>query len=195
MKSFLLTTALAALAATAAHAETWVPDPAHTEVVIGWNHAGFSFQTAKFGEATGSLDFTPGDVAGASADFTVSVASIDSGVPDLDAHLQSADFFDVENYPTIRFVSTSVEQTGDMTVTATGDLTVKDLTAPATFEITVHQMGEHPVGAFYDFYKGEWLGLTATATIKRSDFGVDALIPVGSDEVTITINSEMKAGS
>ena len=81
-----------------------------------------------------------------------------------------------------------------MSVTATGDLTVKDVTAPATFEITVHQMGEHPVGAFYDFYKGEWLGMTATATISRSEFGVDGLIPVGSDEITITINSEMKAG-
>lgn len=194
MKPLLLTTALAALATTAAQAESWVPDPTHTEVLIGWNHAGFSFQTAKFAEVDGTLDFTPGDVAGASADFSVMVASVDSGVADLDAHLQSADFFDAENYPTIRFVSTSVEQTGDMTVTATGDLTVKEVTAPATFEITVHQMGEHPAGAFYDYYKGEWLGLTATATINRSEFGVDAFIPVGSDEITITINSEMRAG-
>ena len=113
MKSLLLATALTALTASAVSAESWVPDPTHTEVLIGWNHAGFSIQTAKFGQVEGALEFTPGDVAGAKADFSVIVDSIDSGVPDLDAHLKSADFFDAETYPTIRFVSTSVEQTGE----------------------------------------------------------------------------------
>lgn len=194
MKPILLSTALAALVTTAAHAESWVPDPDHTEVLISWNHAGFSIQTAKFNQVEGALEFTPGDIAGASADFSVIVSSIDTGVPDFDAHLQSADFFDAETYPTIRFVSTSVEQTGDMTVTATGDLTIKDVTKPATFDITVHQMGEHPVGQFFDFYKGEWLGMTATTTINRSEWGVDGFIPVGSDAIDITINTEMRAG-
>ena len=194
MKPFLLSSALVALATTAAHAESWVPDPTHTEVVIGWNHAGFSIQTAKFTQVDGALTFTPGDVEGASADFSVIVSSIDTGVPDFDGHLQSPDFFDAAAYPTIRFVSTSVEQTGDMTVKATGDLTIKDVTKPATFDITVHQMGAHPVGQFLDFYKGEWLGMTATATINRSDWGVDGFIPVGSDAIDITINTEMRAG-
>lgn len=181
-------------ASTVAHAESWVPDPAHTEVVIGWNHAGFSIQTAKFNQVDGALEFTPGDIAGASADFSVIVSSIDTGVPDFDGHLQSPDFFDAATYPTIRFVSTSVEQTGEMTVKATGDLTIKDVTKPVTFDITVHQMGEHPVGQFFDFYKGEWLGMTATATINRSEWGVDGFIPVGSDAIDITINTEMRAG-
>ncbi len=190
-----LTAAAALLAAAAtANAESWVPDPSHTEVVIGWNHAGFSIQTAKFHQVDGALEFTPGDIAGASADFSVIVSSIDTGVADFDGHLQSPDFFDAATYPTIRFVSTSVEQTGDMTVQATGDLTIKDVTKPVTFDITVHQLGEHPVGQFFDFYKGEWLGMTATATITRSEFGIDAFIPVGSDEIDITINTEMRAG-
>ena len=195
MKTALLaTTAAAIFAVSAANAENWVPDPTHTEVLIGWYHAGFSIQTAKFNQVEGALQFTPGDIAGASADFSVIVSSIDTGVPDFDGHLKSADFFDAETYPTIRFVSTSVEQTGEMTVKATGDLTIKDVTKPATFDITVHQMGEHPVGQFFDFYKGQWLGMTATTTINRSEWGVDGFIPVGSDAIDITINTEMRAG-
>lgn len=195
MKFLTATTAAALLAATAtAHAESWVPDPTHTEVLIAWNHSGFSIQTAKFNEVEGALEFTPGDIGGASADFSVIVSSVDTGVPNFDNDLKGADFFDAEAYPTIRFVSTSVEQTGDMTVKATGDLTIKDVTKPAIFDITVHKIGEHPVGQFFDFYKGEWLGMTATTTINRSEWGISGFIPVGSDAIDITINTEMRAG-
>lgn len=194
MKHVSLAAAAFLAASAAAQAESWVPDPSHTEVLIGWNHAGFSIQTAKFTEVEGALEFTPGDIVGAKADFSVIVSSVDTGVPDFDGHLQSADFFDAANHPAIRFVSTSVEQTGDMTVAATGDLTIKGVTQPVTFDITVHAMGEHPVGQFFDYYKGEWLGMTATATINRSEFGIDAFIPVGSDAIDITINTEMRAG-
>lgn len=195
MKSTLFAAAIAsATAVTPVFAETWVPDPTHTDVVITWNHAGFSMQTAKFHEVEGTLEFEAGNVADAKADFSVMVSSVDSGVEMLDTELVGAQFFDAENYPAIRFVSTSVEQTGDMTVRATGDLTIKDVTKPATFDITIHNMGEHPVGQLFDYYKGEWLGMTATTTINRSEFGVAAFIPVGSDEIDIQINTEMRAG-
>jgi polyisoprenoid-binding protein YceI len=195
MKSvFLATTAVTLLAVSSAHAESWIPDPTHTEVVIEWNHSGFSMQTAKFEQVEGALEFTEGDIANASADFSVLVDGIDTGVPDLDAHMKGPDFFDAATYPAIRFVSTSVEQTGDMSVKATGDLTVKDVTKPVTFDITVHAMGPHPLGDIFDYNKGEWLGMTATTTIMRSEFGIDGLIPVGSDEIQITINTELRAG-
>ena len=145
-------------------------------------------------EVEGSLTFEPGNISAAKADFSVVVSSVDSGVEMLDTELAGPQFFDAENYPNIRFVSTSVEQIGDMTVRATGELTIKDVTKPAVFDIVVHAMGEHPVGQFFDYYKGEWLGMTATTTIKRSEFGVAAFIPVGSDEIEIEINTEMKAG-
>ena len=195
MKSFLLPAALvAATSGTFAFAETWYPDGTHTEVVIAWNHSGFSMQTAKFHEVEGTLEFVPGNIADAKADFSVMVDSVDTGVEALDAAFTSPEFFDSATFPTIRFVSTSVEQTGDMSVVATGDLTIKDVTKQATFEIKVHALGEHPVGQFYDYNKGEWLGMTATTTILRSEFGVDALIPIGSDEISITINTELRAG-
>lgn len=196
MKILNLTTVatLVAVSATATQAESWVPDPSHTEVVVSWNHAGFSIQTAKFGQVEGALEYVPGDIASATADFSVIVSSVDTGVAQFDADLKGENFFDAETYPAIRFVSTSVEQTGEMSAKATGNLTIKDVTKPVTFDVIVHQIGEHPIGQFFDYYKGEWMGMTATATINRSEFGVDAFIPVGSDQVDITINTEMRAG-
>jgi polyisoprenoid-binding protein YceI len=193
MKSLAFAAALA-LTAPMAFAETWVPDPGHTRVTTTWNHAGFSMQAAQFQKVEGSLEFEAGDIAGAKADFSVMVDSVVTGIDALDTELKGPGFLDAANHPAIRFVSTSVEQTGDMTVKATGDFTMKGVTMPVTFDITVHSMGEHPVGQFFDYYKGEWLGLTATTTIKRSEFGVEAFIPVGSDEIQIEISSEMRAG-
>ena len=195
MKHFLLAAALTtATTVTPAFSETWYPDGTHTDVVITWNHAGFSLQTAKFHEVEGTLEFEAGKVDEAKADFSVVVSSVDTGVEALDKELIGPQFFDAETYPAIHFVSTSVEQTGEMSVKATGDLTIKDVTKPATFDIIIHNMGTHPLGDFFDYNKGEWLGMTATTTIKRSDFGVDYLIPVGSDEIDIQINTELRAG-
>lgn len=191
-----LISAAALLAATAgfATAEPWAIDPTHTDVVVAWNHAGFSTQVANFYEFSGTLDLDLEDLSSLKADFTVPVASISTGYEVFDGHLQSADFFDAATYPEIRFVATSAEQTGEMTARVTGDMTIKGVTRPVTFDVTVNALGEHPVGQFFDAYKGTWMGLTATAEIKRSDWGIDAFIPVGSDEVTITINTEMKQG-
>ncbi len=194
MKKLLASATFAAALIAPAHAETWVPDPAHTNIQVTWNHVGFSFLSANFSEFEGSLEFEEGDIANAKADFAVMVDSVDTGVPDLDGHLRGPDFFNAAENPKIRFVSDEVEQTGDMTVLATGDLTMAGQTHPVTFEITVHALGEHPVGQFFEFYQGTWLGMTATATIKRSDWGISAMIPVGSDEIDIVINTEMKAG-
>lgn len=194
LKSLTLTAALSLMTAPFALAETWGVDPGHTEVVISWNHAGFSIQTAKFNAFEGELNFVPGDVEGITADFSVLTDSVETGVEMFTGHLKGADFLDAENHPKIQFVSTSAEQTGEMSATVTGDMTIKGVTKPVTFDVNVHSLGEHPVGQFFDAYKGEWLGFTAVADIKRSDFGVDNFIPVGSDEVTITINTEMKAG-
>lgn len=180
-------------AATLASANTWVVDPTHTEVRAYYNHAGFSEQSIEFQEFNGSLIFVPGDVENAKAEFSIPVSSVDSGVEMFDGHLQGENLFDAANHPEISFVSTSVEQTGEMTARVTGDLTLKGQTGEAVFDVTVHAIGEHPVGPFFDFYKGEWLGFTAETTIKRSEWGLDYLIPVGSDEVRIAISTEMKA--
>ena len=184
--------ALAALPA-AAFADAFAFDPAHTEVRIYWTHAGFSEQSAEFHAIDGGVTFTPDALTATRADVTVKVDSIDTGFEALDTHLKSGDFFDAETYPEIRFVSTGIEQTGERTAKMTGDLTLRGVTKPVTLDVTVVNYGEHPVGAFYDFYKGQWLGARAETVVKRSDWGIDAFIPVGSDEIRVVISTEMKA--
>jgi polyisoprenoid-binding protein YceI len=181
------------LMGTTAFANTWIADPTHTEVRAYYNHAGFSEQSVEFREFDGSLSFVPGEVENARAEFSIPVASVTSGVEMFDGHIQGENLFDAANHPEITFVSTSVEQNGDMAARVTGDLTFKGATGEAVFDVVVYALGEHPVGQFFDEYKGEWLGFTAETTIKRSDWGMDFLIPVGSDEVRIFISSEMKA--
>ncbi len=193
----LTTTAMVlALMAGAASADpvAYGIDPTHTDVTVTWNHAGFSRQALTFQQFEGTLNIDLEDIAASSADFTIPVASLHTGVEMFDADLKGPNFFDAENFPNLRFVSTSVEQTGEMTASVTGDLTIKDVTKPATFEVTVHNIGEHPVGQFFEAYSGNWIGFTASAEIIRSEWGVAAFIPVGSDAITIEINSEAREG-
>lgn len=177
-----------------AYAETWGMDPTHTDVIVSWDHAGFSRQAMSFYEFDGTLELDLQNVEALKADFTIPVASLSTGFDMFDTELKGAGFFDAETHPVIRFVSTSVEQTSDMTASVTGDLTIKGVTKPATFDVTVHKIGEHPVGQFFEAYQGNWIGFTAEAEIMRSEWGVDAFIPVGSDAIKIEINSEMREG-
>ena len=190
--AFAFAAALAALPA-AAFADAFAFDPAHTEVRIYWTHAGFSEQSAEFHAIDGGVTFTPDALTATRADVTVKVDSIDTGFEALDTHLKSGDFFDAETYPEIRFVSTGVEQTGERTAKMTGDLTLRGVTKPVTLDVTVVNYGEHPVGAFYDYFKGQWLGARAETVINRSDWGIDMFIPVASDEIRVVISTEMKA--
>jgi len=194
MRNLLASAAVVAALVLPAAAETWEIDPDHTEVVVSWDHVGFSRQSLKFNAAEGQLEFTPGDVANARADFSILVESVDTGVALLDNDLKGETFFDAASHPRVRFVSTELVQTGEMTLRVTGDLTVKDITAPATFEVTVNALGAHPLGDFFEVYQGEFLGITARATVSRSEFGLGALAVTASDEVEIVINAEMKAG-
>ncbi len=184
--------ALLALAPVVAVAESFTFDPAHTEVRVYWTHAGFSEQSAEFHAVEGGVSFEPDALAGTTADVTVKAASLDTGFEALDTHLKSADFFDAENHPDIRFVSTGVEQTGERSAKMSGDLTIRGVTKPVTLDVTIVNYGEHPVGAFYDYYKGTWVGARAETTIKRSDWGIETFIPIGSDEIRIVISTEMK---
>ncbi|QDL91994.1 polyisoprenoid-binding protein [Paroceanicella profunda] len=192
----LLSTFAAAVlvaAATQASAETYSPDPSHTNVRASWTHVGFSRQQLNFRTVTGTVDLDKSDIASAKVDMTIDTSSIDTGVAALDDHLKSADFFDADEYGEAHFVSTKVEKTSDTTATVTGDLTIKDQTHPVTLEVTLNAMGEHPMGQYMDYYKGDWIGVTATGTVKRSDWGLDMMVPAISDEIQLFISTEMKA--
>lgn len=159
-------------------------DPSHTDVLAQWSHFGFSRPSAHFGISTGTLVYDAADVGKSSVEVTIPMTALASFVPDLDAHLKSADFFDVGKFPEASFKSTRVAAAGVNQLAVTGELTIKGISKPVTLAVTLNGAGAHPM------LKKQAIGFTATATIKRSDFGVAAYAPNVSDEIELRITTE-----
>ncbi|GAA1696673.1 YceI family protein [Microbacterium sediminicola] len=144
-------------------AGTWVLDPSHSEVTFSVRHMMISKVRGNFGVKSATI------VAGenpldAQITASVDVASVDTKDEGRDGHLRSADFFDVENHPTMDFVSTGVRRVGD-TLLVDGDLTIRGVSKPVTFEVEFGGFGSDPWGN----YKA---GATAKTVINREDFGL-----------------------
>lgn len=173
-----------AAAAITAVSGTYQLDPTHTDVLAQWTHFGFSQPSAHFGISEGTLVYDAADVGKSSVQVAMPITGIESFVDKLDEHLTSGDFFDAAKFPNATFKSTSVAAAGTNKLTVTGDLTIKDITRPVTLDVTLNGAGEHPM------LKKQAIGFSATATIKRSDFGVGAYAPNVSDEVQLRITTE-----
>lgn len=187
-KKLLLTAALVAASANAfAAGVTYKLDPGHTNVLASWSHFGLSHPSAQFGAVDGTLVYDEKDVAKSSVEVTLPLSGLDSFLPKLDAHLKSADFFDAEKFPAITFKSTKVEDLGGGKLRITGDLTVKGTTRPVVLAAQLNKAGDHPMT------KRPTVGFDATATIKRSEFGVGAYVPNVGDEITLRITTEASA--
>lgn len=180
--------ALAGLLATAGTAAaapvTYKLDPTHTMVLFSWNHFGFSNPTADLNQADGTLVYDEAAPTKATVEVTLPLSGLDTFVPKLDEHLKSADFFDAAKFPNVTFKSTKVVSAGKGKLKVTGDLTVHGVTKPVTLDATLNKVGPHPM------MKVQSIGFDATATIKRSDFGVGAYVPNVSDEIKIHITTE-----
>ena len=190
MKRLLPRVAIAALCASCAAAfaqpETFAIDNNHTNPSFSYSHFGFSVQTARFNKTSGKIVLDPAAQTG-SVDVVIDTTSVDTISPKLNEHLQKPDFFDSAKYPTITFQSTKVVFDGDRPVSIDGNLTVKGVTKPVTLKVTGYKFGTNP------FAKKDEIGANATATVKRSDFGLDLYTPNVSDEVTINIAVEAVA--
>ena len=188
MKRPLLAAALA-LASTVAFAAplTYKIDANHTDVVASWSHFGFSNPIAHFGKVDGSITYDPANVGASKVEVTIPLSGLNSHVGDFDDHLRSADFFDAGKFPNITFKSTSVKAAGKGKLKVTGDLTIKGVTKPVVLDVNLNKAGEHPMT------KVPAIGFDATATVKRSDFGVGAYAPMVSDEVALKITTEATA--
>ena len=178
--------ALAGLLAGAAQAApvTYRLDPDHTMVLFSWNHFGFSNPTADLGLGQGTLVFDEQHPARSSVDVTLPLSLLDTHVPALDKHLKEADFFDADKYPTVTFKSTKVQPLGGHKFKVTGELTVHGVTKPVVLDATLNKIGIHPMT------KAQSIGFDATATLKRSEFGIGAYVPMVSDLITIHITTE-----
>lgn len=163
---------------------TYQADPGHTRVAWSVSHLGFSTYTGLFPAITGTLVIDKNPTA-SRVDITIPVDKVGTLDPELDGHLKAADFFDTAKFPTATFKSTRIEASG-RTARIMGDLTLRGITKPVTLNATFNRAGEAPTDKTYT------LGFDATATLKRSDFGMTTYLPALGDEVTLRIEAEFK---
>jgi polyisoprenoid-binding protein YceI len=163
---------------------TYKLDPGHTMVLFSWNHFGYSNPTADLGLGEGTLVFDEQHPANSSVEVTLPLARLDTHVPALDEHLKKPDFLNADQYPVVTFKSTEVQPLGGNKFKVTGNLTVHGVTKPVVLDATLNKVGPHPMT------KAPSIGFDATASIKRSDFGVGAYVPNVSDELSIRITTE-----
>ncbi|MHB8510303.1 MAG: YceI family protein [Candidatus Dormibacteria bacterium] len=141
-------------------------DPTHSQVGFSLKHMVVATVRGAFKEFSGYAEITDGDLASAKGEVVIKTASIDTGAPDRDNHLRSADFFDAETNPEIRFVAGSTVAVGDDSYKVTGDLTMHGVTRPVELDITVD-------GRVNDPYGNERIAIVAHAEVKRKDWGLN----------------------
>lgn len=179
-----MTTALASKTIPGYTAGVWEIDPTHSEVSFTVKHMMVSKVRGSFKEFSGSIT-TASDVLASSVEAEIDLASIDTRNESRDAHVRSADFFDVENHPKMTYRSTGIRPSGEDFVVE-GDLTLKGVTRPVELQLELNGFTDDPYG-------GRRVGFTATTQIDRRDFGVDIRMPmdgggvVVSDKVSITL--------
>jgi polyisoprenoid-binding protein YceI len=184
LKYLVLAGLLGAAVSVQAAPVTYKLDPSHTMVLFSWNHFGYSNPTANFGLGEGTLVFDEQHPAQSSVEVTLPLADLDTHVAALDEHLKKPDFLDAGKYPVVTFKSTKVQPLGGHKFKVTGDLTVHGVTKPVVLAATLNKIGPHPMS------KAQSIGFDATASIKRSDFGVGAYVPNVGDALTIRITTE-----
>ncbi|KNY07292.1 MULTISPECIES: YceI family protein [unclassified Microbacterium] len=166
---------------------TYVLDPAHSEVTFSVRHMMISKVRGTFGVKSATLT-APENPLDTTVEASVDVTSVDTKDEGRDQHLRSADFFDTENFPTMDFVSTGARaENGELYVD--GDLTIRGITKPVTFEVDFGGFGSDPWGN----YKA---GASAKAVINREDFGLtwNAALETGGVLVgkDVTINLDLQ---
>lgn len=184
MKRLILPALLSLAFAGSAAAATYAIDPNHTQVQFTYTHFGYSHMFGRLDGATGTFDFDPAKPAKSSIDVQIPMSSLSTGVPKLDAHMSSDEMFDVAKFPTASFKSAKVTDLGNNKLSVAGDLTIHGVTQPVVLDVTINKVGPHPMR------NNPTAGFDASATIKRSDFGVSFMVPAVADEVKLNISME-----
>jgi polyisoprenoid-binding protein YceI len=173
---------------------TWNLDAVHSVAEFKVRHMMISNVKGQFTGIAGVLVLDEKDIAGSRAEATIDVSTINTREAQRDAHLKSADFFDVERFPAMSFQSTEVRRTGDGELEVKGDLTIRGVTRRVTFQV------EGPTAAKKDPWGNTRIGMSATTRINRRDFGLtwNTTLETGGilvgEDVTIGIDLEFVKG-
>jgi len=143
---------------------TWNIDASHSTIGFAIRHMVFSKVRGRFLKFTGAIQLDD-DLATSRVDVAIDAASIDTGTAQRDTHLRSADFFDVERFPELRFRSTRVDDLGGDRLRVTGTLTIRDAAREVVLDV-------EPAGRGKDPWGNERIGFVAKASIDRKDFGL-----------------------
>ena len=164
---------------------TYKIDPAHSRIGFSARHAMVTKVRGAFNEYEGEGYFDVEDPSQSHLEITIKADSIDTRNADRDAHLKSNDFFDMENYPEIRFRTTSVEPAGDNTFRVSGDLTIKGVTNPVRFDLEF-------TGSAVDPFNNERIGLEGHTTVNRKDWGVNFNVALEAGGVLVSEKVELE---
>ncbi|HWZ64226.1 MAG TPA: YceI family protein [Steroidobacteraceae bacterium] len=200
MKSLLspFTTTLLILAATPGDAEMMqgfddVPAGAYTvdtkETLVRYEvlHFGSSDYWGTFPGATGTMKLDPRNLGATQLEIKVPVATVETTNRELDGELFSDEFFDGETYPYLSFLATAVKRTGPRTMAISGKLSMHNVTMPVVLDATFIGGGPSPFDS-----KEIIIGFRATASVKRSAFGLGKYVPIVSDATNIVISVAFK---
>jgi polyisoprenoid-binding protein YceI len=176
--------ALAAFAAGAAPAR-YELDPVHTRVLFAIDHAGFSKALGTVSGSTGTLVFDPDDWSGAHLEVSVPIARVDLGDPKWNQATLARNLLDGERFPEAHFISTRIEPQGPEHARVVGNLTLHGVTREVTLEVTLNALKRHPLPPFR-----RTAGFSATTTISRAEFGIDAWKSMIGDSVELRIEAE-----
>ena len=174
------------MSATAIAVKTFAIDKAHSEATFQVRHL-VTRVRGHFTDLGGAIAFNEASPEQSSVTFTIQAASIDTGTPDRDAHLRSADFFHVDEHPTITFTSTAIRARGGNEFDVTGDLTMRGVTRRITLPVTF-------LGTAKDPWGNQKIGFETETTINRKDYGLtwNAALETGGflvgDEVKISVS-------
>ena len=185
MNRSALAALLLACTCSVAQATPYVFVARHSQGVMRWNHLGFSNPSAQFNQIDGTLDWNASNPTQSSVKATIKTSGIATGVPALDEHFASAEFFDYPHNPLITFSSTRIEKaTTEGHFIVTGDLVMHGVTKSVMLDMVVNKVGLSPRTNLPS------VGFEGTTTLKRSDFELGRFVPLVSDEIRIELTVE-----
>jgi polyisoprenoid-binding protein YceI len=167
---------------------TWNIDPVHSTAQFKVKHLMISNVKGEFTAVTGKVEFNSADITKSRVEASIDAKTINTREAQRDAHLRSAEFFDVDKFPVLTFKSTRISKKGAEELEVEGDLSIHGATRTVIFEV------EGPGAPVKDPWGGTRIGISATTRINRKDFGMtwNAVLDAGgiaiSEEVTITLD-------